>query len=157
MRSTTTAQLMEELENGDEAAMRFDDDLAAARALAAASPAIAQVPTESRLTAEVLILVNYVRINNAGCDDRGGFVVTRLPTVTCDRFPISRKPREPSTPSYLDPTAPEAMSSTRWSSTQTSSRMAHGTSASSSADRAGSPCRFRALAQAPSVSENIEP
>lgn len=83
----TTAQLIEELENGHEAATRFDDDLAAARALAAAGPPIAPVPTESRLTAEVLILVAKVRIDNQGCDARGGSVLTHLPTVTWGPVP----------------------------------------------------------------------
>jgi len=37
---------------------------------------------QSRLTAEVLILVEYVRVANAGCDERGGAVFTELPRVT---------------------------------------------------------------------------
>ena len=77
----TTAQLLDELQNGHAAAVRFDADLAAARALAAASAPIAPVPTRSRLTAEVLILVEYVRVANAGCDARGGAVFTTLPRV----------------------------------------------------------------------------
>jgi hypothetical protein len=87
VRHATTAQLIEELENGHEAATRFEDDLAAARALAAATPPIEPVPTESRLTAEILILVNMVRINNQGCDARGGAVLTHLPTVTWGPVP----------------------------------------------------------------------
>jgi hypothetical protein len=77
----TTAQLLDELQNGHAAAVRFDDDLAAARALAADSAPIAPVPGQSRLTAEVLILVEYVRVANAGCDVRGGSVITTLPQV----------------------------------------------------------------------------
>ena len=83
----TTPQLIEELENGHEAARRFEDDLAAARALAAATPPIEPVPTESRLTAEILILVDMVRIGNQGCDARGGYVLRELPTVTWGPVP----------------------------------------------------------------------
>ena len=83
----TNAQLLDELQNGHAAAVRFDDDLAAARAVAASSAPIAPVPTRSRLTAEVLILVEYVRVANAGCDVRGGAVVTTLPEVTWHSVP----------------------------------------------------------------------
>jgi hypothetical protein len=77
----TNAQLLAELRNGHGAAVRFDGDLAAARALAADTAPIAPVPSRSRLTAEVLILVEYVRVANAGCDARGGAVFTELPEV----------------------------------------------------------------------------
>jgi hypothetical protein len=83
----TTAQLLAELQNGHAAAVRFDGDLAAARALAAASAPVAPVPRQSRLTAEVLILVEYVRVANAGCDARGGAVFTTLPKVTWRSVP----------------------------------------------------------------------
>jgi hypothetical protein len=77
----TNAQLLAELHNGHAAAVRFDGDLVAARALAAASAPISPVPAQSRLTAEVLILVEYVRLANAGCDSRGGAVFPTLPRV----------------------------------------------------------------------------
>ena len=77
----TNAKLLADLHNGHGAAVRFDGDLAAARALAADTAPIAPVPTQSRLTAEVLILVEYVRVANAGCNARGGAVFTELPEV----------------------------------------------------------------------------
>jgi hypothetical protein len=77
----TNAQLLAELPNGHAAAVRFDGDLAAARALAADTAPIAPVPSRSRLTAEVLVRVEYVRVANAGCDERGGAVFTELPEV----------------------------------------------------------------------------
>jgi len=83
----TTAQLLDELHNGHAAAIRFDGDLAAARALAAASAPVAPVPRQSRLTAEVLVLVEYVRVANGGCDVRGGAVFTTLPEVTWRSVP----------------------------------------------------------------------
>ncbi|MEI8406618.1 MULTISPECIES: hypothetical protein [unclassified Kribbella] len=78
----TTAGLLRELRNGHAAAVRFDRDLAATRALAAATPPIAELPKQSRRTAEVLLLVRYVQTANAGCDSRGGAVFTRLPAIT---------------------------------------------------------------------------
>jgi hypothetical protein len=83
----TNAQLLAELQNGHAAAVRFDGDLAAARALAAAGAPIAPVPSQSRLTAEVLILVEHVRLANAGCDARGGAVFTTLPRVVWRSVP----------------------------------------------------------------------
>lgn len=99
----TNAQLLDELQNGHAAAVRFDDDLAAARALAASSAPIAPVPTQSRLTAEVLILVEYVRVANAGCDVRGGAVFTTLPEVTWHSVP-----HLPEAEGTVDVTQPEA-------------------------------------------------
>lgn len=83
----TNAKLRADLRNGHAAAVRFDGDLAAARALAAETPPIASVPNRSRLTAEVLILVEYVRVANAGCNARGGAVLTELPEVTWRSVP----------------------------------------------------------------------
>jgi hypothetical protein len=77
----TNAKLLADLQNGHAAAVRFDADLAAARALATASAPIAQVPKQSRLTAEVLVLAEYVRVANAGCNARGGAVFPTLPRV----------------------------------------------------------------------------
>jgi hypothetical protein len=83
----TNAKLLADLHNGHGAAVRFDDDLAAARALAADTAPIAPVPTQSRLTAEVLILVEYVRVANAGCNARGGAVFADLPEVVWRSVP----------------------------------------------------------------------
>lgn len=83
----TNAKLRADLHHGHAAAVRFDGDLAAARALAADTPPIASVPHRSRLTAEVLILVEYVRVANAGCNARGGAVFTELPEVTWRSVP----------------------------------------------------------------------
>lgn len=83
----TNAQLLTELANGHAAAVRFDSDLAAAQELAAHTPPIASVPSGSRLTAETLIRVEYVRVANAGCDARGGAVLTRLPEVRWQSVP----------------------------------------------------------------------
>lgn len=83
----TNAKLLADLHNGQAAAVRFDGDLAAARALSADTRPIAPLPNRSRLTAEVLILVEYVRVANAGCNARGGAVVTELPAVTWRSIP----------------------------------------------------------------------
>ena len=83
----TNAKLRADLHNGHAAAVRFDGDLATARALAAETPPIASLPNRSRLTAEVLIVVEYVRVANAGCNARGGGVFTELPEVTWRSVP----------------------------------------------------------------------
>lgn len=83
----TTEQLLDELANGHAAAARFDGDLAAARARAADTAPIAAVPSRSRLTAEVLVLVKYVHLVNAGCDARGGVVLPTLPEVVWRSVP----------------------------------------------------------------------
>lgn len=70
-----------ELANGHAAAVRFDDDLAALRALAASTPPVTVRPPDSRDAAEVLLLVEYVNLANGGCDSRGGAVFTELPTI----------------------------------------------------------------------------
>lgn len=80
-----SANLLRELRNGHAAAARFDNDLAAARALAAATPPIKAVPRQSRATAEALLLVRYVRLANQGCAGRGGVVVTQLPVIAWGR------------------------------------------------------------------------
>jgi hypothetical protein len=74
--------LLSELGNGHEAAARFDADLAATRSLAVATPPIAAVPADSRLVAEKLLLVQFVGLGNAGCNARGGVVLTELPVIT---------------------------------------------------------------------------
>ncbi|HEX6417760.1 MAG TPA: hypothetical protein VFZ77_04665 [Acidimicrobiales bacterium] len=78
----STDELLAELGNGHEAAARFDDDLAAARSLAASTPPVQVAPPDSREAAEQLLLVQYVDKANAGCDSRGGAVVTELPPIT---------------------------------------------------------------------------
>src|SRR5262245_36353383 len=79
--STFTGTLLSELGNGHAAAARFDADLAATRALAAATPPIADVPLDSRLVAEKLLLIQDVNRGNF-CDERGGAVFTSLPEIT---------------------------------------------------------------------------
>jgi hypothetical protein len=83
----TNKLLLAELAGGHAAAARFDRDLAAARALAAATPPIASVPKQSRLTAEVMLLAQYAHMVNAGCDARGGVVLTKLPVITWGPVP----------------------------------------------------------------------
>jgi hypothetical protein len=82
-----TATLMSELRNGHAAAARFDRDLATVRSLAAATPPIAPVPIQSRLTAEALLLVAAVHNANVAGDVRGGGVVTKLPKITWGSVP----------------------------------------------------------------------
>ncbi|MFG1913136.1 hypothetical protein [Kribbella sp. NPDC048928] len=84
-----TANLLSELRRGHVAAARFDRDLAAARSMASVSSPIAVVPRDSRLVAEVLLLVRYVETANAGCDSRGGAVITHLPAITWGAVPDS--------------------------------------------------------------------
>ena len=74
--------LLEELGNGHTAAERFDADLTEARALAAAQPPVTAATPDSRATAELLVLFDYVHKANFGCDSRGGAVITHLPTIT---------------------------------------------------------------------------
>lgn len=78
----TEDALLTGLGNGHAAATRFDSDLAAARSLAASTPPVTVAPRDSREAAEVLLLVQYVDKANAGCDSRGGAVVTELPAIT---------------------------------------------------------------------------
>jgi hypothetical protein len=61
--------------------VRFPADLAAARALAAVTPAGPVPPANSRQAAEVRVLTLYVRGLNGGCGSRGGEVVTELPPI----------------------------------------------------------------------------
>lgn len=82
--------LQSELGNGHAAAARFDTDLAATRALAAATPPIAAVPADSRLVAEKLLLIRLVDKDNF-CDARGGAVVTSLPEIRWG--PVPYEPR----------------------------------------------------------------
>jgi hypothetical protein len=86
----SNANLLRELRNGHAAAARYAGDVAAARALARSSAAVASVPSSSRLAAEVLLLVRYVTLANGGCDSRGGVVLTQLPAVHWG--PVTRNP-----------------------------------------------------------------
>lgn len=82
---TVTAEdgdLLDQLGNGHAAAERFAGDLASARSAAAAVPSFTPASPGSRAAAETLLLVDYVNGANAGCDSRGGFVVTQLPPIT---------------------------------------------------------------------------
>ncbi|MDY7102283.1 MAG: hypothetical protein S0880_13945 [Actinomycetota bacterium] len=69
------------LANGHAAAERFADDLAAAEALAASTPAFDLPGPGSQATAELLLTIDYVNLANRGCDSRGGGVITELPPI----------------------------------------------------------------------------
>jgi hypothetical protein len=73
--------LLAELANGHAAAVRFADDLAAARSLASSLPPFTVAAPDARPTAELLLLLQYVHKGNWGCDSRGGFVATELPPI----------------------------------------------------------------------------
>uniref|UniRef100_UPI0031DEFAF5 hypothetical protein n=1 Tax=Saccharothrix mutabilis TaxID=33921 RepID=UPI0031DEFAF5 len=83
----STETLLRELGNGHAASARFDADLAETRALAARTPPITAVPGNSRLVAEVLLLVRYVELGNGGCDACGGAVATELPEIRWEPVP----------------------------------------------------------------------
>lgn len=70
-----------ELANGHAAAERFDGDLVAARALAASLPPVTVAPPDSKAAAELLMVLEVVRLGNFGCNARGGGVMDELPTV----------------------------------------------------------------------------
>jgi hypothetical protein len=78
---TVHGDLLAELGNGHAAAERFDTDLASARSLAASQPPVPVAAPDSRAAAELLLLLDYVHKANAGCDSRGGAVVTQLPPI----------------------------------------------------------------------------
>lgn len=77
----TTEALLSQLRYGFEAASRFDGDLAAARSLASSSASFARAPLGSRADMEVLLLTEYVRKGNFGCDGTGGFILRDLPRI----------------------------------------------------------------------------
>lgn len=128
----TNAKLLADLSNGRAAAVRFDGDLAAARELAADTAPMEPVPAKSRLTAEVLILVEYVRVANAGCNARGGAVFTELPEVVWRSVPGMPDAEGTVDIHVPEPTGEATVVHTE--STQTSDRTGPGTSTSSSAD-----------------------
>jgi hypothetical protein len=70
--STNGKDLLTCLGHGSAAAARFADDLAASRALAAASAPVKVAPAHSRLTAEVAIRVHGLDLPNNGCGECGG-------------------------------------------------------------------------------------
>jgi hypothetical protein len=70
--------LVRELGNGHDAAQRFDDDLAALRAMASGAAPFTVAAPDSRAAAEVWIHVAAVDTANGGCDSRGGAVFTEL-------------------------------------------------------------------------------
>jgi hypothetical protein len=72
--STNAKDLVACLGHGRVAAARFADDLAASRALAAASAPVQVAPTRSRLTAEVAIRAHVIELPNNGCGECGGVV-----------------------------------------------------------------------------------
>jgi hypothetical protein len=70
--STNGKDLLTCLGHGTAAAARFADDLAASRALAAASAPVKVAPAHSRLTAEVAIRAHSIDLPNNGCGECGG-------------------------------------------------------------------------------------
>jgi hypothetical protein len=70
--STNGKDLLTCLGHGTAAAARFADDLAASRALAAASAPVKVAPAHSRLTAEVAIRAHGIDLPNNGCGECGG-------------------------------------------------------------------------------------
>jgi hypothetical protein len=72
--STKAKDLLTCLSHGSAAAARFADDLAATRALAAASAPVKVAPVRSRLTAEVAIRAHGIDLPNNGCGECGGVV-----------------------------------------------------------------------------------
>jgi hypothetical protein len=49
------------------------------------------VPKQSRLTAEVMLLAQYAHMVNAGCNARGGGVLTTLPVIKWGPVPYMRE------------------------------------------------------------------
>lgn len=81
-RSTAEAAgLIRCLGNGGPAAARFAADLAAAKALAASSPALAVLPASSRAAADLAVRASYIHLANRGCDTCGGRIYPSLATV----------------------------------------------------------------------------
>ncbi|HEY8543663.1 MAG TPA: hypothetical protein VIL36_01400, partial [Acidimicrobiales bacterium] len=76
-----TDELLSALRNGHAAAERFDDDLAALRARAAAAAPFTPARPEDRATAETQLLLRYTEGANLGCDGRGGWIATELPPI----------------------------------------------------------------------------
>jgi hypothetical protein len=72
--STNAKDLVTCLGHGKAAAARFADDLAASRALAAASAPVQVAPLRSRPTAEVAIRAHGIDLPNNGCGECGGVV-----------------------------------------------------------------------------------
>jgi hypothetical protein len=72
--STNAKDLVTCLGHGTAAAARYADDLAAARALAAASAPVTIARAQSRLTAEVAIHAHIIDLPNNGCGECGGVV-----------------------------------------------------------------------------------
>ncbi len=73
------------LGNGAPAAARFAADLAAARALAGATPPVTVAAPDSRAAAEVAVQVTFINVGNSGCDSCGGGVLTTLGTIIWQR------------------------------------------------------------------------
>lgn len=70
------------LRNGAPAAAHFARDLAAARALATQTAQIAPQTARSRAAADLAVRIKEIDLGNSGCESCGGYVVTRLSTVS---------------------------------------------------------------------------
>ncbi len=73
------------LGNGAPAAARFGADLAAARALAGATPPVTVAAPDSRAAAELAVQITFINLGNTGCDSCGGGVLTTLGTIIWQR------------------------------------------------------------------------
>jgi hypothetical protein len=69
------------LGNGGPAAARFAADLAAAKSLAASSPALAVLARDSRAAADLAVRASYIHLANRGCGNCGGSIYPSLTTV----------------------------------------------------------------------------
>ncbi len=77
----TADDLAMELQNGHAASVRFDDDVATLRALAADTPPVTIAGPATRAAAETRLHVALVNEANNGCDSRGGEVFTELAPI----------------------------------------------------------------------------
>jgi hypothetical protein len=67
--------------NGATPAARFGADLAAARALAGATPAVTPPAPDSRAAAELALRIAQINLRNSGCMECGGYVFTTLSPI----------------------------------------------------------------------------
>lgn len=75
------------LGQGAGAAAKFPTDLASARALAASTPPLTPVSSDSRAAAELAIRLQDITLRNRGCDSCGGAVLTELLPIVWAQLP----------------------------------------------------------------------
>lgn len=81
------------LANGSPAAARFDDDLDALVALAAATPRFTPAEASSLAAAEVALRTTLVDLGNNGCGSFGGYLATTSEPITWDEAPAGATAR----------------------------------------------------------------